>query len=77
MRDFCPRRVRASGGISQRSTLPADRVFARDIKSTSPYREVPLVGNEGTLMYDAIIDNERIVFLVREVNVIQTLSSPC
>jgi hypothetical protein len=78
VRDFCPRRVRASRGIMQLCTLPADRVFARDVESALPYHEVSLVGNEGdALEYDALLDSERIMFLVPEVSVIQTPSSPC
>jgi len=72
IRDFCPRRVRASSGIAQRSNLPAGRVFARDVESTLPYHEVSLVGNEGALVHNAMIDNERIMFLVPEVNDIRT-----
>lgn len=66
IRDFCPRRVRASSGVTQRSTLPANRVFARDVESALPYHEVSLVGNEGALVYDALIDCERIMLLVPE-----------
>ena len=78
VRDFCPRRVRASGGITQRCTLPADRVFACDIESALPYHEVPLVGNEGdALEYDALIDGERMMFLVPDVSAIRMSSPPC
>ena len=76
IRDFCPRRVRASRGITQRSTLPADRVFARDVESALPYHEVSIKGDGGdALEYDALIDSERIMFLVPEVSVVQTPSS--
>ncbi|KAI9456834.1 hypothetical protein BJY52DRAFT_1187669 [Lactarius psammicola] len=66
IRDFCPRRVRASRGITERSALPADRVFVYDIEGALPYHEVSLVGDEGALVYDALVDSERIMFLVPE-----------
>jgi len=77
IRDFCPRRVRASRGITERSTLPADRVFTRDIESALPYHEVSLVRYEAPIVYDTLADSERIIFLVPKVIVIQTPSSPC
>lgn len=67
IRDFCPRRVRASSnGITLRRKMPADRVFARDVESALPYHEVSLAGNEGALVHDALLDSERIMFLVPE-----------
>ncbi|KAI9439214.1 hypothetical protein H4582DRAFT_124341 [Lactarius indigo] len=66
IRDFCPRRVRASNGIIQRSKIPADRVFARNVETALPYHEVSLGGNEGAIMYDALVDSERIMLLVPE-----------
>lgn len=67
IRDFCPRRVRASSSIAQHSTLLADDMFTRDIESMLPYHEVSLVGNEGEIVYyDAIIDSDRIMFRIPE-----------
>ena len=55
--------MRASSDITQRSTLPA----VRDIENMLPYHEVSLMGNEGKLVYDAIIDSDRIMFLTTEI----------
>lgn len=52
IRDFCPRRVRASSGITQRGTLPADRMFTRDKESMLPYHEVSMVGNHARVRRD-------------------------
>ena len=69
IRDFCPHRVRAAaGGVGLGSTLAAGRVFACDIESTLPYSEISLARDDGTFADDAMIDNERVVFLTKAVS---------
>jgi hypothetical protein len=76
IRDFCERRVRrATGRLTPRSTLAAGRVFARDIESALPYSETSLAENDDTLLDYALIDGERIVFIVAGVS--GSRSSPC
>lgn len=69
IRDFCLHRVRAAaGGVGLGSTLAAGRVFACDIESTLPYSEISLARDDGTFADDAMIDNERVVFLTKAVS---------
>ena len=78
IRDFCPRRVRATGasGIAQRSTLLAGLVFVRDVESTLPYSEISLAEYDGILMEDVLIDSERIVFVVNRTSSVSDFQTP-
>ena len=51
-----------------RSTLAASRVFACDIESALPYSEASLAEKDDTLVDYALIDGERVVFIVAEVS---------
>jgi len=68
IRDFCPRRIRATGSpaTTERSTLAAGSVFARRIESALPYSETSLAEyDDGVPGEDAaLIDGERIMFFV-------------
>ena len=53
------------------STLPAGRIFACDIASALPYREISLEkdGSDGSLVVaDAMIDMERVVVVLTGVS---------
>jgi hypothetical protein len=76
IRDFCPYRVRRAPATTtgtsnplvglRSSTLPAGRVFACDIESALPYCEISLEkddDSDSSLVEDAMIDMERVVFL--------------
>ena len=74
IRDFCPHHVRrppatdtgGSPSVGLRSSmLAAGRMFACDIESALPYCEISLEkdGSDSSVVDDAMIDSERIVFL--------------
>jgi hypothetical protein len=70
IRDFCQSRVRAAGGgFTPRSTLLASGAFTHDIESALPYHEVQVVleNNNDLLVDDALIDKERVMFIVPRV----------
>jgi hypothetical protein len=75
IRDFCPRRIRATGSRparTERSTLAAGSVFARCVESALPYSETSLAESydDGVPGEDAaLIDGERILFFVAGNNV--------
>ena len=74
IRDFCPRRLRRrwAGDVVtlSPSSLPDNCVFAHDIVSALPYREVRLAteNDNGVLLDDALIDRERVTFFVPGVS---------